>query len=113
MAVPKIESVGRARGQTLPSPAWAGPRALQLVAVAQNRVDALRLLQSCLGVAGGKPSLLPSPNHTPREMGKRGAWHSVYALGSMDDNGRRLGDRRQQGSLDLEAYFEFMLIMKY
>lgn len=90
MAVPKIESVGRARGQTPPSPAWAGPRALQLVAVAQNRVEAPRLLQSCLGVAGEKPSLLPSPNHTPGERGDWGAWHSIYALGSRDCNGRRL-----------------------
>lgn len=66
MAVPKTESDGRARGQMLPSPAWAWPRGLQPVAVAQNRADALGLLWGCLGRAGEKNPLWPSPREKER-----------------------------------------------
>lgn len=86
MAVPKIDSVGRARVQALPG---LGPE--QPVAGAQNRAgDALGLLQSCWGMAGKKHSLLPSPNRVPRERGDMGSLALCYGLDRRDHKGKKL-----------------------
>lgn len=74
MAVPKIESEGRACGQMLLGAASAGPRGLQPVAVAQNTADALELLLPRAAWKGQEKttSCCPSPSHSPGQKGDMG-----------------------------------------
>lgn len=95
MAVPKIESEGRACGQMLLGAASAGPRGLQPVAVAQNTADALELLLP-RAAWKGQEKTTSCCHHPAIAQDKRGTWglqHCISELGSKVHKAQRVQQR--------------------